>query len=77
MPSLTVRIDEASRDTLRELARSLDQSMQDVLSAAIEEYRRRHFLETANAAFEALRKQPLAWNEEKKERKAWEIRSDK
>lgn len=72
MPSMTVRIDEVSRQTLRELAERRGESMQEVLATAIEEYRRRHFLETANSAFAALRKQPKAWKQEKQERKAWD-----
>lgn len=72
MPSMTVRIDEVSRQTLRELAERRGESMQEVLATAIEEYRRRHFLETANSAFAALRKQPKAWRQEKQERKAWD-----
>ena len=72
MPSLTVRIDEASRQVLRELAEHRGTSMQEILATAIEEYRRRHFLETANAAFAALHKQPKAWKQEKEERKAWD-----
>ena len=72
MPSMTVRIDEVSRQTLRELAERRGESMQEVLATAIEEYRRRHFLETANSAFAALRKQPRAWKQEKQERKAWD-----
>ena len=69
---MTVRIDEVSRQTLRELAERRGESMQEVLATAIEEYRRRHFLETANSAFAALRKQPKAWKQEKQERKAWD-----
>ena len=72
MPSLTVRIDDASRQTLRELSERCGESMQEILSRAIEEYRRRHFLETANSAFAALRKQPKAWKQEQEERKAWD-----
>lgn len=72
MPSLTVRIDEASHDTLRNLAKRRGESMQEVLATAIEEYRRRHFLETVNSAFAALRNNPKAWKQEKEERAAWE-----
>lgn len=72
MPSMTVRIDESSRQTLRDLAKRRGESMQEVLATAIEEYRRRHFLETANDAFAALREQPKAWKQEKEERKAWD-----
>ena len=72
MPSVTVRIDASSHQALREVAEGRGESMQDVLSHAIEEYRRKHFLESANRAYEALRNQPKAWNEEKSERKKWD-----
>ena len=72
MPSLTVRIDEVSHHTLRELSERRGESMQEILARAIEEYRRRHFLESANSAFEALRKRPKAWKQEQEERKAWD-----
>jgi predicted transcriptional regulator len=72
MPSLTVRIDEASRQTLRELSERRGESMQEILARAIEEYRRRHFLESANNAFAALQKQPKAWKQEQEERRAWD-----
>ena len=72
MPSPTVRIDEVSRQTLRELSERRGESMQEILARAIEEYRRRHFLEGANTAFAALRKQPKAWKQEREERKAWD-----
>ena len=72
MSSVTVRIDPSSHRALREVAERSGESMQDVLSHAVEEYRRKHFLESANRAYAALRKQPRAWNEEKTERKKWD-----
>ena len=70
--SVTVRIRETTRETLRELAAQTGESMQAALDKAIETYRRRCFLEEANVAFQALRKNPEAWKEEQEEREAWE-----
>ena len=68
----TTRISESSRKILQELAARYRASMQDILERAIEEYRRRHFLEECNAAYAALRSDPKAWKEELNERALWD-----
>jgi len=72
MNSLTVRISETSHQILQELAEHSGESMQTILARAIEEYRRKRFLEEANAAYAALRQNPKAWKQEQAERRAWE-----
>ena len=74
MASLTVRIGEESYKALREIAARSGESMQVVLAKAIEEYRRKSFLENANAAFANLCKDAKAWHREQKERAAWDMR---
>jgi len=46
--------------------------MIEVLSEAVEAYRRQTFLEGLNADFAGLRSDPRAWNEELAERQAWD-----
>jgi hypothetical protein len=46
--------------------------MQAILTHAIEAYRRTRFLESANTAFEVLRKDPNAWRREQEERAEWD-----
>jgi len=46
--------------------------MQAVLEKAVEEYRRRHFLERVSLAYERLREDPEAWREMQAENAAWE-----
>jgi len=46
--------------------------MQEILDKAVELYRRQRFLEESNRAFEALRANTTAWEEEEAERKAWD-----
>ncbi|WP_406698171.1 toxin-antitoxin system protein [Singulisphaera sp. Ch08] len=46
--------------------------MTEVLGKAIEEYRKKRFLEGLNADFAALREAPAAWAEEQEERAAWD-----
>ena len=71
MTSTTVRIDPKAHIMLRRIAKQSRESMQDSLAKAIELYRRQIFLQETNAAFDALHKNPKAWQEELKERKKW------
>ena len=72
MGQAMVRISDRARQTLREIAQSEAESMQVVLEKAVEEYRRRHFLEQVNRAYQSLREDPEAWAEELAERALWE-----
>jgi hypothetical protein len=68
----TVRIDEKSWRTLHDLAESTGDTMQSLLSRAIEDYRRRIFLEQINTGYARLRQDPKLWAEVQAERKAWD-----
>lgn len=72
MRTTTIRIDEEMKEILQELARQAGQPMSKVLRAAVEEYRRRRFLASANAAFAALKADPRSWQAEQEERRAWD-----
>ena len=72
MGQAMVRISDRARQTLREIAQSEEESMQAVLEKAVEEYRRRHFLEQVNRAYQQLRQAPEAWAEELAERALWD-----
>ena len=73
MASRTVRIDPETLEVLRQLAEELGESMPKVLSKAVEVYRRQQVLERANTAYANLRSDPLEWQEEQAERRAWEV----
>jgi predicted transcriptional regulator len=73
MESTTVRISPKVHIILRRLAEQSKESMQATLAKAVELYRRQIFLEKANLAFGALRKKPKAWQNELKEREAWDL----
>ncbi len=73
MPGATVRISYAAWKALREIASRAGEPMQAVLDRAVEDYRRKCFLEEANTAFAALRNNSEAWKEEIKERAAWDL----
>ena len=72
MSSQTVRIDEKSREILKKLAELSGESMQAVLKRAIEEHRRRVFLEGINAGYLALKKDPKALAAMEKELSDWD-----
>jgi hypothetical protein len=67
----TIRIDPVAHATLAEIARAQHLSLTETLSRAVEEYRRKVFLDSLNADFAALRVDPKAWAEELAERTAW------
>jgi hypothetical protein len=50
----------------------MDESIQDVVSKAVEAYRRQRLLEQTNAAYAALRADPEGWREELEERELWD-----
>jgi len=68
----TVRIDEASHRLLRRLARDEKRPMRSVLAQAIEEYRRKRFLQRVNDAFASIRSDERAWSELAAERGEWD-----
>ncbi len=72
MPGATVRIREETKIILQELAAQTGKPMQTILDLAIEEYRRQRFLQQANEAYAALRKNRKAWKAELSERKEWD-----
>jgi hypothetical protein len=72
METLTVRISRSAHAVLRELSEEVDEPMTEVLSKAIEAYRRQRFLDALNADFAALRADPDAWAEEQQDRAAWD-----
>jgi predicted secreted protein len=57
---------------LKDLAREERTAMQAVLEKAVEEYRRKRFLESINSAYRALRSDEPAWAEVERERAVWD-----
>lgn len=76
MLSSTVRIQKKDQKMLREMAARKKASMQEVLHQALEEYRRKLILQSANVAYAALKQDARAWKEELKEREEWETTLD-
>ncbi len=72
MSTVTVRVRKETRETLREIASHTGRSMPDILDQAVEELRRRSFLQGLAEDFAALRNDPAAWREELEEREVWD-----
>ena len=70
--SVALPIDEPTLGVLEELARAERRPIPEVLRDAVEEYRRRSFLESLAADFAALRTDSDAWRGELAERAAWD-----
>ncbi|SFF92846.1 hypothetical protein SAMN05660649_00043 [Desulfotomaculum arcticum] len=71
--SATVRISKESWQALKLIAAQVGEPMQAVLDKAIEAYRRQYFLQKANDAYATLRENAETWQEEIKEREAWDV----
>lgn len=72
MTSETVRITPRARRTLKQLAERTGEPMTAILEQALEDLRRRMFLEGLSDDFAALRADPKAWKDELEERAAWD-----
>lgn len=72
MTSTTIRINRETHLKLKKMARITGQSSQSILDEALEQYRRRCFLEQANAAFDRMKRRDESWRQELGERKTWD-----
>jgi hypothetical protein len=70
MSGPTVRVSPKARQRLRELAEQTGKTMQEILDQAVEDYRRKVFLEAVNNAYAALRADPVAWAQVEEERRS-------
>ena len=71
--STTIRVSEKTRDTVHDLARNVGVPMAAIVEQAIEQYRRQHILDAANAHYASLRADPEAWAEVEAERAIWDV----
>lgn len=65
-------IGQRSHQIVEELAAEIGMLPQEIVDAAIEEYRRRLILDAANASYARLRADEAAWSVELRERALWE-----
>jgi hypothetical protein len=57
---------------LRQISDETGETIQDVITGAVEELRRRRIFEVSNAAYAAMRECADEWAEELKERALWD-----
>jgi len=70
--SAMVRIRDEDHEMVKELAERAGVSISEVVSRALEEYRRKHFLYGLAEDFAALRVRDADWQSELEERRAWD-----
>jgi predicted transcriptional regulator len=72
MESVTVRIPTQLRDVLKAMAEQMNQSMQDVITRAVENYRRELFFAQANEAYARMMADPVQKAEHEAELREWD-----
>jgi len=72
MGSAMVRVSDQTREALREIAQSEQESMQSVLEKAVEQYRRKRLFDELDAAYAKLQEDPEAWRDLQDELKVWD-----
>jgi predicted transcriptional regulator len=72
MSSTTIRVSDKTHRVLQELASDIGAPMSDVVDQALELYRRQRMFAQANAAYAALRADPIASAEWDAEIAAWD-----
>jgi predicted transcriptional regulator len=76
MRTTTIRVRSGSHKALKELAEVTGQSLQDALEQAIEEQRRKLYLEGLNADYAAINQNPAARAALAKEIEAWDVTNE-
>jgi len=71
MSTQMVRMRTEDHVVLKELAGRTGESMSDILAKALDDYRRKHFLEGLADDFAALRANKSDWTDELEERELW------
>ncbi len=69
---LTIEVSAQAQHTIRALAEKPARSDQEIVERAVEELRRKLFIEEANSAYAILQQQPEAWSEIEREHNAWD-----
>jgi len=72
MAGTQVRVSNSTHQTLRSLSIEAGESMQTIIEQAVEQYRRRRFLEGLNQDFKTLKEDTQSWQEELEERQLWD-----
>lgn len=66
-----VRVSESTHKVLQALSSKEGKTMQDIIDKAIEDYRRKNFLEGLSQDFQVLQEDPDLWKEHEEEIVLW------
>ncbi len=69
----TIRVSRRTYELVKDVSEQMNETMQNTIEKAIEEYRKKKFFEEMNAAFFKLKEDPGAWAAERTEREAWDV----
>lgn len=72
MPTTMIRVHEATHKALKRIAQLTGRPMREVLARAVDEERRRLYLEGLSADYAVLKKDPKAAAEFKEEAELWD-----
>ena len=72
MAGMQVRVSNSTHQILRNLSLESGESMQTIIEQAVEQYRRRRFLEGLSQDFKTLKEDTQSWQEELEERQLWD-----
>ena len=73
MPTTQIRVTPKTHTAVRDLARRTGEPMQSIVEKAVEDYRSKLFFAEATAAYARLKADPNAWDEERAERREWDV----
>lgn len=73
MPTSQIRVSPATHTAVTDLARRTGEPMQSIVEKAVEDYKRKLFFEEMTAAYARLKADPAAWEEERAERREWDV----
>ena len=68
----TIRVSREIYNEVKSLAQQENENIQNVISNAVKEYKKKKFFENLNSAYIRLKATPDAWKEELEEREDWD-----
>jgi predicted transcriptional regulator len=68
----TIRVKKELYNTVKSIAKEKNKNMQDILDEAIQDYKKREFFDSLNAAYAKLKTNPKVWKEAENEREVWD-----
>ena len=68
----TIRVSREINNEVKSLAQQENENIQNIISNAVKEYKKKRFFENLNSAYMRLKATPDAWKEELEERDDWD-----